>query len=159
MQSEGVRERQGERRRRRKKKKKDRRRSAGASSSQSFTVTARATCFNLSPLRAAKCVYKPNDCVLACFLPPRISVTASQSALLLWFHRDRQGMRHRETRCEGRRIEKPGFLFSPPNIIGGQIPSLLPQFSLSGTLHSLIDVHVQFNSCLSGIKDDDAYNL
>lgn len=63
------------------------------SSSQSLTVTATATCFNLPRLRAAKCVYKPNDCILACFLPPWISVSASLSALLVCFHRERQRMR------------------------------------------------------------------
>lgn len=40
------------------------------------TVTARATWFNLSLLRAAKCVYMPTERVLACVLPPRISVRA-----------------------------------------------------------------------------------
>lgn len=80
-----------------------------ASSSQSSAVTARATCFNLPPLRAAKCVYKPTDCVLACVLPPRISVRASLSAPLLQSHRERQRARQRETRCGGKRLEKQGF--------------------------------------------------
>lgn len=96
---------------------KDRRHWVRSSCSQSLTVTARATCFNLPPLRAAKCVYKPNDCILACFLPPWISVSASLNALLLWFHQERQGMRQKERE---KRIEEQGF---PQKIMWGRITS------------------------------------
>lgn len=82
------------------------------SSSRCSAVTARATCFNRAPLRAAKCVYKPADCVLACFLPPRISVRASLSAPLLRFLQERQRTRQRETGRGDKRLEEQrGFFF------------------------------------------------
>lgn len=100
-----------------KEKGKDRRHWVRSSCSQSLTVTARATCFNLPPLRAAKCVYKPNDCILACFLPPWISVSASLNALLLCFQQERQRMRRRERE---KRIEEQCF---PQKIMWGRITS------------------------------------
>lgn len=85
------------------------------SPSKSLAGTAKATCFNLRPLRASECVYRPNDCFLACFLPPRISVRASLSALLLWFsRRDREGHRVRQ-RVEARKSGEKRSVLSSRN--------------------------------------------
>lgn len=99
---------------------KDRRHWVRSSCSQSLTVTARATCFNLPPLRATKCVYKPNDCILACFLPPWISVSASLNALLLCFHQERQRMRQRER--EKRELKNSVF---PRRLCGDELPQII----------------------------------
>lgn len=96
------------------KDKKDRR----GSLSRCFAVAASATRFSRAPLRAAKCVYNPADCVLACFLPPRISVRASLSALLLPFHRERQRTRQRETGRGDKQLEEQRGFFSWQIILG-----------------------------------------